>query len=160
MSLHSEIELLNNYIQLEQLRFEGKFNYLLETNPDINTLDTFIPGMILQPFIENAIWHGLMNKEGEGQLSIRFSRRGQMLECQIEDNGIGRKASSEIKANQGTTYISRGMQITKARMEALNRGDIRNTHYQIEDLYNADGKAAGTRAIILFQLKSTKSASV
>lgn len=160
VSLHSEIELLNNYIQLEQLRFEGKFNYLLETNPDINTLDTFIPGMILQPFIENAIWHGLMNKEGEGQLSIRFSRRGQMLECQIEDNGIGRKASSEIKANQGTTYISRGMQITKARMEALNRGDIRNTHYQIEDLYNADGKAAGTRAIILFQLKSTKSASV
>lgn len=160
VSLHSEIDLLNNYVQLEQLRFEGKFKYVLEANPDINTLDTFIPGMILQPFIENAIWHGLMNKEGEGLLSIRFSRRGQMLECRIEDNGIGRKASSEIKANQGSTYISRGMQITKARMEALNRGDIRNTHYQIEDLYEADGRAAGTRAIILFQLKPSKSDAI
>jgi sensor histidine kinase YesM len=109
-----------------------------------------IPSMVLQPFIENAIWHGLLNKEeGVGELSIKckeHSPDANQIICEITDNGVGRKKSSEYK-NSLKQHKSKGLDITKERLVRLSKGEI-SEPIEFEDLYDAQGMATGTKVTI------------
>ncbi|MBL7790412.1 MAG: histidine kinase [Chitinophagales bacterium] len=144
VSIHDEIELLHHYIRLEQLRFDNQFTYQINVEKSINPMEVKIPGMIIQPFVENAIWHGLLHREGKGTLELNFAIKDNKYCCLVTDDGIGRKASKQIKENNRNTYESRGMKITKDRLDALNKGEIKDCYYEIEDLEQ------GTRVTIYF----------
>ncbi|HZL12330.1 MAG TPA: histidine kinase [Prolixibacteraceae bacterium] len=121
ISLKEEIDLLRMYIELEQVKYEqGKINFDISLISE-NLLNKTFPPMIIQPFVENAIKHGLIPKEGSGKLSILFSGNMEDLVCTISDDGIGRKRSSEIQKNSIKAYHSRGIELIYSRIEILNQ---------------------------------------
>ena len=149
ISLSDEIRLLNLYIQLEQIRFKNRFDYQLEIDEDIHTHNTLVPSMLLQPFVENAINHGLFHKEEKGLLSIVFHQNDDSsLSCIIEDNGIGRQKAGQIKSQSKKNYKSRATQITEERLDALRKFENYNIDFEIEDLYDDQQQALGTRVTI------------
>ncbi|MBK7336153.1 MAG: histidine kinase [Saprospirales bacterium] len=115
-----EIELLKLYLQTEAMRFEHKFSYVFEVDESLDPDDVVLPTMILQPFVENAIWHGLSNKKGEGLIRISFKKENEMLHCVVEDNGIGRDAALHSKSGV-TVHESKAMSITLRRLELLEK---------------------------------------
>ena len=159
ITLTEELEILRLYIDLESIRFKSSFNYSIECDEDMDTDEIKLPTLLIQPFVENAIWHGLMHKEGERLLSLKFSESEDSLVCTIEDNGVGRKRSAEIKMVQGhdKKHTSKGIQVSKERLQALNNtsGDNSLRIYDLEDEY---GNATGTRVRINFKIKTTSHA--
>jgi hypothetical protein len=156
ISIAQEKELLSLYLQLEQLRFNNRFHYSIETEAGLDA-GYEIPSMLVQPFAENAINHGLFAKPGnEGLLSIRFYKQGSSICCEITDNGIGRGAAAALQKNK-RQHTSRGMQITRERMKTLEQNDGLKTRIDIEDKVDAQGNAAGTRIIITITDTETKS---
>jgi sensor histidine kinase YesM len=105
----------------------------------------FIPPLLLQPFCENAIWHGLMHKEGGGHLDIELSIENDILNCTITDDGIGRQKVEEIKTKSAEKEKSMGLKITTERLALLNRQKGVHTFYEIEDLVDGKGMPAGTK---------------
>lgn len=104
--------------------------------------------MLLQPYVENAIWHGLMHKEGGGHLLLDLRLETQTLVCTIEDNGVGRKKSAELKSKTATRAKSMGMDITAHRLELLNAVAGGKSTVQVEDLVDPEGEACGTRVVL------------
>jgi sensor histidine kinase YesM len=104
--------------------------------------------MLIQPFIENSIIHGLMNKDGKGILKIQLHNQNNFITCTIEDNGVGRKEAARIKTGKLITHKSVGMALTNDRLEILNRDQKEKLSMQIEDLYDAQNLPLGTRVII------------
>jgi LytS/YehU family sensor histidine kinase len=150
VTLAEEIEVLDLYLSLEHMRFERSFVYEINTDEDLETDDILIPSMLLQPYVENALWHGLMHKDGERKLCIGFKMKSDVVfECVIEDNGIGRKKALELKEQQSKTkrHVSRGMTISKDRIELLQKQD-QHAMLQIIDKYNDKGEATGTKVVI------------
>jgi PAS domain S-box-containing protein len=142
-TLAEEIEILKLYINLEKLRFDNKFSESFDIDETIDLEGVEIPSLILQPFVENAILHGLYNKEGsQGKLDIQFQISEGKLLCVVEDNGIGRKAAEKIKANN-KLHKSVGMMLTKERIELINQGDALSV--QIIDLVDEKKQPSGTR---------------
>ena len=123
ITLEKEIEMLELYLQLEQLRLLENFTYSLTLVNEIDTAEIKIPPMMLQPFVENAIWHGLMPKEGERNVSIRFElQEDDLLTCTITDNGIGRAAASRLKKPEtGATHKSKGLSLVYERLKILQQ---------------------------------------
>ena len=149
ISLAEEIKLLNTYIRLEKIRFKQKFDYNLTVAEDISTHNTFLPSMLLQPFVENAINHGLFHKDGEGLLSINLKKEEDgVLKCIIQDNGIGREKAGEIKKQSKRNYKSRATQITEERLNALRKFEDFDIQFEIKDLFDQHQEALGTRVII------------
>lgn len=147
--LEEELKSLEIYLQLEALRFDNKFNYSIDMDKKINIQDTEIPTMLIQPYVENAIWHGLMHKETQGSIKILITKKKNIITCSVEDNGVGRQKSLELESKNRTKNKSMGMTITKERLDILNVG--RNGHslnVKIEDLKNENGEATGTRVNI------------
>jgi LytS/YehU family sensor histidine kinase len=107
------------YLQLETARLDHGFDYQISINKDIDAEFVQIPPLIIQPFVENAIWHGLVNKKGHGFLKIEISKLQSMLHIKISDNGIGREASAMLKKEQ-VKHKSYGIKITRQRIEMLN----------------------------------------
>jgi LytS/YehU family sensor histidine kinase len=109
---------------------------------------------MLQPFIENAVWHGLMHKQGEKKLNISFMLENNHLECVIEDNGVGREKSTQIKKSKlGAQYFeSKGTRLSEQRLHLLNETGHAKTRIHIEDLKNENGEAAGTRVVLQLPL--------
>ncbi len=154
IQLREEIETLSIYIQLEKLRASDKFSYTITTASDINPEKCLIPSMIIQPFIENAIVHGLFSKEGnDGMLTVYFEQKGLQLICTIEDNGIGREKSKEIRDKKEKYHRSRGMSVTKDRLEILKNSNQLDAGYSFEDLYDENRNAIGTRVVIVVPLR-------
>lgn len=121
IALEKEIELLKLYVQLEHFRFQDKFEYTIEIDPQIAIDDYIIPPMLLQPYVENAVWHGLRYKTEKGLLSIRFDKKTEdSIEIIISDDGIGRKKSKELKTLNQKKQKSSGMGNIKRRIEILN----------------------------------------
>jgi tetratricopeptide (TPR) repeat protein len=147
VSLQEELDYLNLYIQLEQLRFQKHFQYTIQCD-DIDTESIKIPPMLLQPFVENAIWHGLMHKERDGLLNITLAVQDSLLYCTISDNGIGREEAAAIKSKSAAHKNSLGMQITASRLQLLNNGKNDTFHFKVIDLKYADGTSAGTKVIL------------
>lgn len=132
--LSKEIELLKSYLELENIRFSDKFNYTFEVDKNINA-DTFrIPPMLIQPYIENAVWHGLRYKEKDGFLEVEIKKEDSQLKVEVIDNGIGRKKSQELKTENQKKNISKGILNTRKRLEILNKLYKQNIELKIEDL--------------------------
>ena len=148
--LKDEIEVNQLYLELESLRFKRSFSYSIGVEDNIDTETVKFPSLLLQPFIENAIWHGLMHKQGAKKLDIFFFLENNHLECVIEDNGIGRERSAEIKRNKlGSQYFeSKGTKLSGQRIHLLNETGYVNASLQIEDLKDDTGEAIGTKVIL------------
>lgn len=140
--LAEELEQLKNYVQLELLRFEGKFDFLLVLDEDLDVENIEVSSMIIQPYVENAILHGLNAKIGKGLLKISVKDEGSSLLFEIEDNGIGRKAASKHSFVNSLTHKSLGTSITEERLRLINKRN--GATVEIEDLYT-EGIATGTR---------------
>ena len=154
--LGEELEYLNYYLELEKMRFEGQFNTKLEIDPELPLETTMIPPMIIQPFIENAIKHGLLRLDKVGTLKLFVKKiDDNQYKFIIEDNGIGRASADEFKKSEGKAHTSKGMEITNTRLRLLNENG-RAGEYSVKtsDLINDDGKAAGTRIEVCFPLDS------
>lgn len=120
--LEKEIELLQVYVQLEHFRFQDKFDYTIDVDPEINIDQYMIPPMLLQPYVENAVWHGLRYKTEKGMLSIKFQEiNSDSIEITIVDDGIGRKKSKELKTSNQKRQKSKGMGNIKKRIAILNK---------------------------------------
>lgn len=148
--LQDEIEALRLYIEIEDLRFEEKFDFEINIDEGIDLLTWHIPPLILQPYVENAIWHGLMHKQsGKGKLLVELKNIGNALICIIEDNGIGREMAHKIKERKDSIRKkSLGMKITRDRIELTNELYNTDTSVKIVDLINKAGESIGTRVII------------
>jgi len=148
ISLESELESLNLYLDLEAVRFEHRFDYKISYPKDLDIEVLKVPPLVIQPFTENAIWHGLMHKEDKGQLDIDVSKEDDYLYIKITDNGIGRKKASELASKSATKHKSMGLRITKDRIAMLQKTNGAESPVKIIDLENADGSAAGTEVVI------------
>jgi LytS/YehU family sensor histidine kinase len=149
VTLANELEALELYIELESLRFNKKFEYVIEIDPEVEVDYIELPPLLIQPYVENSIWHGLMHKkEGVGKLLIHIKQNEKALTCIIEDNGIGREAALEIKSKTAVKRKSFGMNITKERLKYINLKYKASTDIIIEDLKDCNGNALGTRVEI------------
>ncbi len=139
LSLKEEIQLLKIYVELESLRFDNSFKYTFTVDKNLDVEEYEVPMLLVQPYIENAIIHGLMPKEGEKKLKIIFNDKDEYIECIIEDNGVG-----ITKKSEGTTIQrpSRGMSITAKRIEMLKR-------FSDQELVTIENLENGTRVTIL-----------
>lgn len=153
ISLQDEIQALTLYLEIEKLRFDEKFEYKITLDPAIDESFIEIPPMILQPYVENAIIHGLMHSPQKGHLNINISLNEETIICSIEDDGIGREKAAEIKKASGIERKSRGMLITKERLEILNQYSKDHYTVNVVDLVDANGKAAGTRVEVTILYK-------
>lgn len=158
--LSDEIEMLRLYLDMERLRFSDSFDYNIIYANTIEPETIYIPPMLLQPFCENAIWHGLMHKEGQGKLEVMMSINDNQLQCIITDNGIGRKRAAELKTKSGTKQKSFGLKITTERLALFNNEKSLQTFYNSEDVVDEDGKVAGTKVVLKINYKQTKEAIV
>jgi tetratricopeptide (TPR) repeat protein len=128
VSLSDDLKGLELYMQLEALRLNNKFTYEITVDKNIDQENTMVPPLILQPFVENSIWHGLSKKQGAGKILIDIKREDQMLNCIVEDNGLGRNQPKVSSANEGNKSL--GMKITKARIDIINK--IKNSKAAVE----------------------------
>jgi len=145
VSLDDELQMLELYLEMERLRFKNSFDYSVTFLNTIDSDNIFIPPLLFQPFCENAIWHGLMHKEGQGKLDIELSMENSILSCTITDNGIGREKAEEMKSKSAEKEKSMGLKITEDRLNLLNRERGIDTFYQIQDLQDEYRHAMGTR---------------
>ncbi|MCF8369868.1 MAG: histidine kinase [Bacteroidales bacterium] len=143
--LKEELKSLTYYLDLEKLRFDNKFEYeiVLEKNLDQEFIE--IPPMIIQPYVENAIIHGILYKETKGLITIGFELKEKIIKCIITDNGIGREKSRQVRESSGIVRKSSGMFITKARLEMLNQEINEQFDVKVTDLYDDRGTPSGTR---------------
>lgn len=147
VTLDEEISVIKSYLELESLRFDNSFNYSIVIDDNLDIANIEIPLMLLQPYVENALIHGLIvKKEGEKNLSIRFLKADDHCTIVIEDNGIGRHSKiAEYKKNDKK---SRGMEITEKRLLMLNSEEQINNSVEIIDKYDSNGRPSGTKVII------------
>jgi ligand-binding sensor domain-containing protein len=148
--LSSEIEMNQLYLELESLRFKQSFHYSILVDENLDPDSVEFPSLLLQPFIENAIWHGLMHKEGEKKLKVSFSTTGDKLFCEIEDNGIGREKAAIIKAQKlgAHHFDSKGTQLALQRIETLQHFGFTNASIHITDMVNDNNQPSGTKVTI------------
>jgi sensor histidine kinase YesM len=142
--LSREIETLKLYLDVESLRFTHSFKYEIQVQTNIDPVLLNIPPMLVQPYAENAIWHGLLNKKGERILKIIFENDEDSLFVSIEDNGIGRKKSAAFESPMKKSKTSMGMKLTSERLGVLNEIKPDQAFVEIEDLIDSHGKATGT----------------
>ncbi|MCF8234450.1 MAG: histidine kinase [Bacteroidales bacterium] len=153
--LKDEITALSYYMDIEKLRFDDKFDYEIIMDQHIDAEFTEIPPMIIQPYLENAIIHGLINSEKKGKIKIGFSLDKKNISCVVEDNGIGRERAVQIRNESGIKRKSRGMLITKERLEILKKQHNEKFSVNIIDLKNPDGSAKGTRVELIIHYRES-----
>lgn len=158
ISLADELEMLHLYLRLEQLRLGDRLSYTVRIDRDIRPGETPIPPMLIQPFIENAIWHGLRHKDEPGSLMIAFARDNGQVSCHITDDGIGRKAAQAIYARHHIKPKSISTDNVLKHIQTINQMNQMRIGVQVEDLYHASGQAAGTRVALSFSLGPTPQA--
>ncbi len=152
--LEDELDMLRLYLDMERLRFKNAFDYNIVFENTIDSSNILVPPLLLQPFAENAIWHGLMHKEGHGTLNIALSTENDILNCVITDNGVGRDKAAQLKSKSANQRKSMGLQITAERLALLNKDLSEQTHFTIEDVVDSDGKVAGTQVILKLHVRS------
>jgi len=152
ISLDKELETIGLYIQLESLRLDMQLRYEKIIPENIVTEFEKIPPLILQPFIENALWHGLSRKDGEKKIAITISLNADWLICDITDNGIGRNKANELAKNSAAIHQSKGISITRKRLIDFN-DDERVTPIEFTDLYDEGKKPSGTQVTVRIKRK-------
>ena len=145
--MESELESLELYLDLEAVRFNHHFEYRISVSKNLDVTAVLVPPLMIQPYAENAIWHGLMHKEEKGQLDIEVGLENDLLLLRIRDDGIGRKQASMLASKSATRNKSMGLKITADRL-AILQSESNHSSATINDLVHADGGAAGTEVII------------
>jgi two-component sensor histidine kinase len=152
ITLESELESLDLYLNLESLRFNYHFDYHITVPKDLDKEVLQVPPLILQPYVENAIWHGLMHKEEKGHLDIEISENDDQLFLKIKDNGVGRAKAKAMSSKSATKHKSMGLRITENRIAILQKNGSQESPVTIHDLVSDDGTPAGTEVIIKMPL--------
>ncbi|HEY8399673.1 MAG TPA: tetratricopeptide repeat protein [Cytophagaceae bacterium] len=154
ITIENEIKTLQLYLELEQLRFDNKFDFFIEVSDEIDPEFMAIPPMLTQPYVENAIIHGVMNKPTKGTIKIEFDYDDEdFIVCRITDDGIGREEAAKIKNKIKPNHQSMGMQVTQDRLNLLNKDRKANVAFRIIDLKDEEGKACGTQIEIRIHYK-------
>jgi hypothetical protein len=148
ISLYDEIETCKLYLQLEAMRFDTKFSYAVNVDDNIDLKSIQVPALIIQPFIENAIWHGIVPRNSSGHVSLNIRCKDDSIEIVIDDDGIGREASQKNKSVSGIAHQSKGVNLSQSRLELNNLLQQRQANLQIIDKKDEQGTAAGTKIII------------
>jgi LytS/YehU family sensor histidine kinase len=147
-ALEKDLSALELYLQLESLRFQNRFHYHIEVDEQIDTENTLIPPMLLQPFVENAIVHGIQHK-GDGLIHIKITKEDDMIRYVVEDNGIGRQQSVQIETGETKKRESLGMKITQERLNIINQLNKVKAVINIFDLKDAKNQPEGVRIELL-----------
>ncbi|HXB92970.1 MAG TPA: histidine kinase, partial [Puia sp.] len=152
ISLTAEIDFLDTYLSLEKLRFKDKMSYSIETGPGVDTHSLLIPPMLIQPYVENSMRHGLRHKKtGNGYIRILIVYEKDRLKITIDDNGIGRERAARYKTAEHIEYQSKGMSLTADRIRMMNTTYGKDINIEISDLEDKNGETAGTRVVIIFR---------
>ncbi len=146
--LCDEVLSLELYLELEKVRFDNKFDFEINIEDSIEVELVAVPPMLIQPFVENAIIHGIMHKKSKGCIKVHISEYENVLKCVVEDNGIGRTAAYSLKKEHGKKHKSVGMQLTRDRLESLNRQTQPSMSYTIDDVINEKFEVVGTKVEI------------
>lgn len=151
--LQNEIDILENYLELEKLRTNDKFDFRINVKNTIDTENVDIPPMMIQPFVENAIVHGIIGKNGRGKIVIDFSKNENSLYCQIIDDGIGRQQAQKNKLKKSPGHKSTGISVTLKRLEQMKMITGEEAGVVIEDLMD-NGHPRGTKVTIRIPFES------
>lgn len=144
ITLDQEIAYLQDYVQMEHLRFGDKFTWQIDLADDVDSFEVHVPPMLLQPIVENAIRHGLRNiQDRTGLLRISFAMHDRVLHCIVEDDGIGRQKAKELKSSMHVEYQSKGMSLTEMRIQAINQISDKKISIEIVDKYE-EASTTGT----------------
>ncbi|MDH5366662.1 MAG: histidine kinase [Cyclobacteriaceae bacterium] len=150
--LVDELEALKLYMDLEILRSEQKFEYNIDVKNNIDVYDCYVPPMLIQPFIENSILHGIIPSTHKGVITINLSQNNHIICCAIEDNGIGINSSLKNKQND-KTHVSMGMKITSDRIDIINSQRSNEVNIEIVDISEFDKEKTGTRVTIYIPIE-------
>ena len=153
ITMDEELKMLRLYLDMERLRFENSFDYNITYTNDVEAESVLVPPLLLQPFCENAIWHGLMNKDGQGHLNITIIKENEYLNCIITDDGIGRAKAGELNRVSAKKEKSMGLKITNERLSLFNHEKEVSNFYEMEDVINESGAVAGTKVSIKIRHK-------
>jgi sensor histidine kinase YesM len=158
INLEEELQTIELYMIIEGMRFSNQFSYQIVFSPEIQPGSIRIPSLLLQPYVENAIWHGLLHKDGEKNIVISVKRNDQQYICiEIEDNGVGREKARQLESKT-KKHKSFGMALGESRLRLMNLGSTPQSSVEVADLHNVDGEATGTKIIItLFDAKFNQS---
>jgi hypothetical protein len=158
--LEQELRALELYLGMESLRFDHAFDWEIITGNEVDKNLAIVPPMVVQPYVENAIWHGLLHKKnGTGKLLVTIEKQEDVLQITIEDNGVGRTASKLLKGQMGAHKKSHGMDITSERMATINKVYNADLRMKITDKYSADDKPVGTQVSIQMRYMERKDTS-
>jgi len=150
--IDKEIESLQNYLELEQLRFNNKFEFSIHSSSAIED-DMALPPLLVQPFVENAILHGIVPKEGDGRIEVNFNVVSNQLICTITDDGIGFSRSKAMKENSVKAHQSMALEITKKRLEMMENSTQQKAYVAMEEVQNIDNQIIGTKIIITLPIQ-------
>lgn len=150
ITLEQELETLQLYMEMEKMRFKDKLNFNIHVDENVDISYIEVPPMLIQPYVENAIWHGIMHKRVGGTISlnVELNEDKHVLIVTVTDDGIGREKAAELKSKSAVKHKSFGMKITDDRMQILSRMYQINTQVQIVDLFDNLGNATGTKVIV------------
>jgi sensor histidine kinase YesM len=151
ITLFDELETCRFYMQLESMRFVNKITYRFDIQNALDLKSVMVPALIIQPFIENAIWHGIMPKEESGNITVTVDKTDHIIQCIIDDNGIGREMSKQNRfRGESSTHVSKGVHLTQARLELDNLLNERKASLEIIDKKDDYGMHNGTTVILSF----------
>jgi hypothetical protein len=143
--LEKEINTIENYLELQKVRYGGKFDFKITIDGKIDQENMMIPPMLAQPFIENAIEHGIRHRETPGHIDIRFHMQDGLIRFEVEDNGVGREKAHEIESKQHSRHRSMATSLTRDRLNTLNKKLKKKIRMEIIDLKDAEGHGCGTK---------------
>lgn len=152
ITLDENIKYLQAYLEMEQLRFDDSFTYNIHVGKNIDTAETTIPSMMIQPLVENAIWHGLTQAEADKKIMISFTQDENTITCTVEDNGIGIYRSEKLKEKTASTHHSVGLENLRNRVKIMNEKYDMNCSLVITDLKRTGKKETGTRVVLRFNM--------
>ena len=152
VTLDDNIEYLKAYLDMEQLRFDDSFTYIICADNNVEAHETLFPSMMIQPLVENAIWHGLMQARRDKKLKINFSQTHTKTICTIEDNGIGIRRSEQLRETHRPLHRSVGLQNLQKRMKIMNEKYNTDCNLEIFDLGEADKHLSGTKVVLQLKL--------
>ncbi|MEZ5196982.1 MAG: histidine kinase [Bacteroidales bacterium] len=145
--LEDEVESIENYLELQKVRYRNMFEYTIEVNEAIDQETTLVPPMLAQPFIENSIEHGFKHKEGKGYMKITLKLNGKLIRFELEDDGVGRNKALQLLKSQDKDHRSMSTEITRQRLKVLSKKTRQKINLSIVDLKDELGEAAGTKVV-------------
>ncbi len=148
ISLKEELEFIENYLNLQAIRFDNTFSFIVKVDDDVDCENTFIPPMIVQPIVENAVEHGIKHSDKKGFIRVEFKLKNKIIEVVVTDNGVGRKRAAEIQKRKNANHRSVSTQITKERITRLNKKGKKGVSVEIIDLRDDNSQPAGTKVIL------------